>query len=154
MRLLVLSDSHGNTYNLRQAILAHPEADRIIFLGDGERDIDAVTDEIGRRPLTVVRGNCDSSFSMLPEMDLIEIDGHTVYCTHGYVERVKYGPGLLLEKAERLGADIILYGHTHYQEADYDDGVYIMNPGSINEYEYGIVDVTKDGIMLNTARLK
>ena len=149
MRLLVLSDSHGNTYNLRQAILSHPEADRIIFLGDGERDIDAVSEEIGARPLTAVRGNCDSSFSMLPENEIIEIGDHTVFCTHGYVEKVKYGIGLLLEKAERLGADIVLFGHTHYQETDYDNGIYIMNPGSINEYEYGIVDVTKDGVMVN-----
>ena len=40
MRLLVLSDSHGRKNLLLQAVELHPEADAVIFLGDGDRDID------------------------------------------------------------------------------------------------------------------
>ena len=36
MRLLVLSDSHGRKNLLLQAVELHPEADAVIFLGDGD----------------------------------------------------------------------------------------------------------------------
>ena len=49
MRILVFSDSHGSTYRMRDAIMNHPESDMIIHLGDGERDIEAVSDVIGSR---------------------------------------------------------------------------------------------------------
>ena len=154
MRILVLSDSHGNPYNIRKALDAHPEVDRVIFLGDGERDIDAVSDEIGQRPLTAVRGNCDSSFSMLNETELVRAGEYLIYCTHGYREGVKYGIDNLLEKAKETGAEIVLYGHTHYQETGFENGMYIMNPGSIDEYEYGIIDIDKSGIMLLECSLR
>ena len=40
MRILVFSDSHGSTWRMRDALLDHPEADMIIHLGDGERDVE------------------------------------------------------------------------------------------------------------------
>ena len=39
MRLLVLSDSHGRKKLLLEAVELHPEADAVIFLGDGERTL-------------------------------------------------------------------------------------------------------------------
>ena len=42
MRVLVLSDSHGDVYKLRRAIDSQPTAKLIVFLGDGEYDIDSV----------------------------------------------------------------------------------------------------------------
>ena len=40
MKLLVLSDSHGHDESLTDIILSHPDAGAIIFLGDGEWDLD------------------------------------------------------------------------------------------------------------------
>ena len=59
MRILVFSDSHGSTYRMREAISLHTEADIIIHLGDGERDIDLLKEEIGNRKVVQVCGNCD-----------------------------------------------------------------------------------------------
>ena len=39
MRILVVSDSHGNDANLRRAILAQPTAEVVIHLGDGEEEL-------------------------------------------------------------------------------------------------------------------
>ena len=39
MRILVVSDSHGNDGNLRRAILAQPKAEVVIHLGDGEEEL-------------------------------------------------------------------------------------------------------------------
>ena len=35
MRILVLSDSHGMPSRILDAVEAHPEAEALIFLGDG-----------------------------------------------------------------------------------------------------------------------
>ena len=39
MRILVISDSHGNTRNIERAVESQPEANIIIHLGDGADDI-------------------------------------------------------------------------------------------------------------------
>ena len=153
MRLLVFSDSHGTPYYMRQALLMHPEADRIVFLGDGERDLDLVVQEINGRPLTAVKGNCDFG-SLLPANETIKAGEHLVLCTHGFLESVKYGESALIQKARDMKADIVLYGHTHYQTASYEDGLYILNPGCAADGYYGMVDITERGIMTLKCRVE
>ena len=153
MRLLVFSDSHGTPYYFRQALLMHKEADRIIYLGDGERDLDFLTYEINGRPVTAVKGNCDF-LSSLPENEMLILGGKRILCTHGYLEKVKYGEAYLISKAQSLKADAVLYGHTHKQTSGYEDGLYIMNPGSIAEGYYGMVDIIDSGIVTLTCRVE
>ncbi|MBQ2842089.1 MAG: YfcE family phosphodiesterase [Clostridia bacterium] len=152
MRILVFSDSHGSTYKMRTAIMNHPEADMIIHLGDGERDFTALGEEIADRKTVQVCGNCDF-YSMLPDNEFINAAGKKILCTHGHSELVKHGTGALIAKARHMGAHIVLYGHTHQSVTDYDDGLYIMNPGSIQNGEYGAVDITPNGIMLLKMKL-
>ncbi|MCI7805035.1 MAG: metallophosphoesterase family protein, partial [Oscillospiraceae bacterium] len=58
-------------------------------------------------------------------------------------------------KARSMGADIALYGHTHERFCAYEDGLYIMNPGSTScprdgrKPSFGIIDVSPSGIMTN-----
>lgn len=146
MRLLVFSDSHGNTARMTDAILMHKEADMIIHLGDGERDIDKIKDIIGTTPLVQVCGNCDF-LSALPENEYIFAKGNKILCTHGHMEGVKHGAQMLYAKAKAAGARIALYGHTHIPVTHYDEGFYAMNPGSIREGCYGVVDITDSGII-------
>ena len=66
--LLILSDSHGHTRNLRTALASQlhlPET--VLFLGDGLRDLGCLGLEDKGIPLLAVKGNCDS-FSY-PEPD-------------------------------------------------------------------------------------
>lgn len=58
-----------------------------------------------------------------------------------------------MKRARQEGADIVLYGHTHTGVTCYDDGLYIMNPGSIRDGHYGMIDIVPGGIMLNEAKL-
>ncbi len=152
MRLLVFSDSHGNTARMTDAILMHKEADMIIHLGDGERDIDKIKDVIGTTPLVQVCGNCDF-LSALPENEYIFAKGNKILCTHGHTEGVKHGAQMLYAKAKAAGARIALYGHTHIPVTHYDDGFYVMNPGSIREGCYGVVDITDSGIICINMKL-
>ena len=153
MRILVLSDSHGMPSRILDAVEAHPEAEALIFLGDGERDLDTVESYYHILPNVIkVAGNCDFS-SSLPLLRVVTLGGKKIYCTHGHAEHVKYGTDELLLRARQEGADIVLYGHTHTGVTCYDDGLYIMNPGSIRDGHYGMIDIVPGGIMLNEAKL-
>lgn len=135
------------------AVEAHPEAEALIFLGDGERDLDTVERYYHSLPNVIkVAGNCDFS-SSLPLLRVVTLGGKKIYCTHGHAEHVKYGTDELLLRARQEGADIVLYGHTHTGVTCYDDGLYIMNPGSIRDGHYGMIDIVPGGIMLNEAKL-
>ena len=152
MRILVLSDSHGMPSRILDAVEAHPEAEALIFLGDGERDLDTVESYYHSLPNVIkVAGNCDFS-SSLPLLRVVTLGGKKIYCTHGHAEHVKYGTDELLLRARQEG-DIVLYGHTHTGVTCYDDGLYIMNPGSIRDGHYGMIDIVPGGIMLNEAKL-
>lgn len=152
MRLLVFSDSHGFAGFMRNAIFDHPEADAVVFLGDGERDFEELEELLSEKRIIKVCGNCDYG-SSLPVNQLVEFGSARVFCTHGFVEQVKFGDEGLLEKARLLGARIVLYGHTHKAVTDFRDGIYIMNPGSISRGDYGIVDITPKGIMCINASI-
>ena len=84
---------------------------------------------------------------------VVTLGGKKIYCTHGHAEHVKYGTDELICRARQEGADIVLYGHTHSGVTAYDDGLYIMNPGSIRDGHYGMIDIVPGGIMLNEAKL-
>lgn len=146
MRILVVSDSHGDAYALYNAILQQPSAQVVIHLGDGESDMEQAMGLCENKRVISVRGNCDWG-SLLPALALERVVGKLLYCTHGYAENVKYGDGPLRQQARACKADIALYGHTHHAVTDYEDGLYLMNPGAVANGEYGIIDITSAGIV-------
>ena len=152
MRILVVSDSHGDSYAIRQAVAEQPSARIMFYLGDGERDLELIE---GTSNLYIhkVKGNCDFG-SSLPAYVIDEVEGQRVYATHGYVERVKYGTSLLRQYAADNKATIALYGHTHIADTTYSDGIWLVNPGSIRMGEYAVVDITSKGIMPILRKLK
>lgn len=150
MRVLVLSDSHGDVYKLRRAIDSQPTAKLIVFLGDGEYDIDSVE---CRAPVIKVRGNCDFG-SSLPLNFTDEVCGKKIYCTHGFCENVKYTTENLISAAKSHGAHIALYGHTHVPVTSYDGGLYLVNPGSVREGSFAVIDITDSGIMPIIMKIK
>ncbi len=153
MRIIVLSDSHGMPSRIMDAVERHSDADAVIFLGDGERDIEMLESYYSSVPNIIkVAGNCDFC-SDLPFLRVVTLGGKKIYCTHGHCERVKYDTAELVCRARQENADIVLYGHTHTPVTSYDDGLYIMNPGSIRDGNYGIIDIVPGGIMLNNQRL-
>ncbi len=149
MRLLVLSDSHGDYISLRMAIDNTWNANAVIFLGDGVHDMEKIgsTPMLKGKKTVIVRGNCDGSYCNHPALALEEFDGVRTYCTHGHGEKVKFGYQMLEEKAREKGARLVLFGHTHTPYVHYCDGLYMLNPGSVRENNCGIVDITPNGIL-------
>lgn len=152
MRILVISDSHGDSYAVKQALMEQPAAKIVFFLGDGERDLEFI-DSVQGVYVHKVRGNCDFA-SALPESVIDEVEGVRIYATHGYVQRVKYGTSLLRQYAADNNAAIALYGHTHVADTTYSDGIWLVNPGSIRSGEYAVIDITPSGIMPILMKLK
>jgi putative phosphoesterase len=163
MNVLVFSDSHGRQDNIREALarqISPPDA--VIFLGDGLRDMDAI--DFGKVRTYLVSGNCDGMMASLfdiPDEQLIVIGGKRIFITHGHKYHVKSVLSPLILRAHELGADIVLFGHTHEgfemtvgEKNDFGiemtRPVYVMNPGSIGSYPYyfGNIEISKDGAVL------
>lgn len=147
MKCLVFSDAHGDTRHMASAIALHPDTALIFFLGDGRRQAEPFLEGYPDIPRVVVSGNCDVSFSLpADEEALVDAGGLRVLCFHGHRYGVKYGVGGAAAEAMRRGADILLFGHTHTPMTDYRTGadgkpLWIMNPGSIRDGAYGILEI-------------
>lgn len=151
MRILVLSDSHGNTAVLRKAILAQGEAKHIFFLGDNIRDIEAVRADFLDRTFYAVSGNCDFG-SVTPSNDIAEVCGIKILYTHGHSFYVKQSLVPLRDVAKKRNIKIALFGHTHIPVTLYEDGVWLVNPGSVSQPRdgrpsYAVIDIEQNGIM-------
>ena len=118
MRLLVASDSHRAAGNLLDIVELHLEdSDVLLFLGDGENDLENVRMLYPRLHILQVAGNCDWG-SELPAWGTAKLGGKTVLYTHGHPFHVKFGLAELEQAAREAHADICLFGHTHQQMTD------------------------------------
>lgn len=154
MRILVTSDTHRDPGSLRQAIMAQPKAEVVIHLGDGAEDVDSLRFSFPDRTFLQVKGNCDWG-STLPAVGEYETEGVKIFYTHGHLYGVKSGDYTIVSEARSRKANILLFGHTHQPREDYEDGLYVMNPGRLSGYgpTYGIIDITGQGIVLNVMKL-
>ncbi len=155
MRILVISDSHCDRDSLRSAIEAQPRAHTILFLGDGVRDMESEAPTFPKHKVYAVRGNCDLA-CMEPAVRVLQVGDKRIMMTHGHTFAVDFGIGDAVDAARRNGCDVLAFGHTHTPMTDYQDGLYIINPGSIARWEgqtYGVIDIVPGGIMCNTISL-
>lgn len=154
MRILVISDSHGDYRAVRDAALSQMRAEVIIHCGDGESEAESLRRDFPDKAVYCVKGNCDWG-SRLPVQGELCIEGKKIIYTHGHAYSVKSGYAMIKQEARQRGADILLFGHTHTPLNEYEDGLYIMNPGSIRSWNasYGIIDITDKGIMTNIVHI-
>ena len=151
MRILVISDSHRNTRVIDKILSAQPDARHVFFLGDNVGDIEDFDILYPDKAFHIVSGNCDYA-SMLPCVGLEIVNGIRVLYTHGHTMGVKGTIQHLLKTARENNCGIALYGHTHIANTLYDDGVWIVNPGSCSrprdgKPSYAVIDITDKGIM-------
>ncbi|MCQ2454618.1 MAG: metallophosphoesterase [Clostridia bacterium] len=152
MRLLVISDSHKRSSIVDRIIRKEENAKHIFFLGDIVGDIEDLVYEYTDRNFYIVAGNCDY-FSDIKAFDFAEISGKKILFSHGHTFGVKSGnTGTLKKIAKENGCDIALYGHTHIANIEYDDGLYLVNPGSCSHSRegaesYAVIDILPSGIL-------
>ena len=130
IRVLIMSDSHGQLDNVRKVIQKEEKPDLVIHLGDIAGQ-DELLREICDCPVKIVRGNCDF-YSQNPLTDIISVGKYKIFATHGHQYGVNWGLDRISYAAEENGCDIAMYGHTHVPDISYFGKVTIVNPGSIS----------------------
>lgn len=132
------------------------EPDLVFFLGDGERDADALAQRYPLLPVNSVRGNCDLC-SSVPLKLCIPLGGHRIFAAHGHYFDVKHDPELLaLRYAAKLEqADIVLFGHTHRAYQDERGGMLLLNPGPCGSIyaSYGRIFLEGDSVCADIVRI-
>ena len=151
MRILVISDSHKRGDLVEKIIQREPDAKEIFFLGDITPDIEEFVYLYTDKNFHIVAGNCDF-MSSYRSTDIVTVGTTRIFYTHGHTLGVKYGIERLKNSAADNNCTIALYGHTHISRISYEDGLYIVNPGSISQSRegfnsYAVIDITDKGIM-------
>lgn len=158
MRIVVMSDTHGNYRALESIIMRNTDADWIFHLGDGERELDRFIrgHEVLAPKIIHVAGNCDFR-SLSHEVFTLPVMEHKILATHGHMFGVNGSLDKLKKTALSNGCDIILYGHTHARFQSFEDGLYILNPGSASQPRdgskpsFGHIDISPAGVVCNIA---
>jgi putative phosphoesterase len=127
MKIIVLSDTHGNYPLAIRAIDQVSDVDYIIHLGDEMADA-SIIEDIAGATIIKVPGNCDPQ-TMVPRELQKTLAGKKFFITHGDRYYVKGGLGRLHRKALTERAHVVLYGHTHVASVEIIDGIFFINPG-------------------------
>ncbi len=154
MKIIVVSDSHSNIYALKK-VIENYHADLYIHLGDGERELNTISLLHTDKQFYHVQGNCDYASMSDYELLLCPDDKNVIFAVHGHTQDVKYSLDTLKANARKKCANIVLYGHTHIKHNEYDDGLYILNPGSVScprdgsRPSFGVIELLPNGIITN-----
>lgn len=156
MRIGVLSDTHGSLALLERAVAQMGPVDLILHAGDYYEDSCRLA-QAGVRVIGVL-GNCDCRVDG-PAERLVQLGGKRLLLTHGHRYRVKQDFRLLLARARELGADVVVFGHTHRAEAFWLGKVLFLNPGSLyapvgDGPSYGMLLVSEEGIRPELHRVR
>ncbi len=130
MKILIVSDTHGFDGNMWNVIHEEEPVDMFIHCGDIEH-MPTELKEYFDCPVYVVRGNNDYNLR-LPETERFEIAGHKVILTHGHHFNIYRNQDAMFYYGMDNDADIVMFGHIHVPLVRSDNGVTIVNPGSIS----------------------
>ena len=154
MKLLVFSDSHGETDAMVRIV--RKEAPRMILhLGDCWRDTEALVKEYPDIPLFRVPGNCDFRPKDQTEQ-LIALQGFRVLICHGHTYGVKQGLWEAEQMAKEQNLDAFLFGHTHIPLVARQGKTLFFNPGSVglgSPCTYGILTVHPNKLVAHVYRV-
>lgn len=146
MKVLVVSDSHGDVENMCRAV-EREQPRMVLYLGDGWHDATLLQERYPELPLERVPGNCDYRQTEPAERVLL-LGGKLVFLCHGHTQGVKSELSMLLRTALEHKADVALFGHTHKPFVDIRRGVMLLNPGSIGSFgrpSYGTLTFENGG---------
>lgn len=150
MKIIVISDTHGERSWILEAVSRHPDATVILHCGDYASDMDILTESELEKHF--VRGNVpDLKFAgrshseEIMEQVLI-FDEIRVLLTHGHVYDVKHTLNRLYYRALEAEVDLVLFGHTHLAMNETIGDVAFFNPGSParprgGPPSYGVIEV-------------
>lgn len=135
MKAGVVSDTHGSTENLREAVewlVSAEGVDALIHLGDDVSDLR----EIGSLPSDVrtVPGVFEDAYRDpgVKNRLLLDFEGVKVLLTHTPASHENDLPGDMKPgDAAASGADLVLHGHTHAARIEKEGSAVFVNPGHL-----------------------
>lgn len=154
MKIIVFSDSHGDSFKMLEALSREKDGlGYILHLGDHCTDIRYIERAAGIIPAVAVVGNNDHYMAQLEyaEEKILEIYGKRIFMAHGHKHCVKQGFNVLNAVAKSNKCDIALFGHTHTAFYEKINGIHMLNPGSIGcpsvrGNTYALINITEDNI--------
>ncbi len=152
MKFLVFSDTHGDIKKAVEICRQREKDgfDAVIPLGDYIRDAEALAEEIDIC-LYSVRGNCDGDYGS-GDFKVIETEAGDILLTHGHGQKVKRNLMNLIYRAQELDCVAALFGHTHMPLVEEEEGILLINPGSLTHSaegsvgSYAIVETDNEGV--------
>lgn len=145
MRILVVSDSHGDTATLNRLVGMYPQMDLYLHAGDSE------SDEAMLRPFISVRGNCDR-YHDFNDFFLIPTPYGNLYIQHK--------PHFFNPTTAISDVKIFVHGHTHIRRKESLNGVMYINPGAISyardcfEGSYAVVTINSQTVQVEFYTIK
>jgi len=148
MKIVVFSDNHRDVRAVERLVLLHPDADRILSLGDSEMR----EDELSALGIYGVKGNYPFEPEFPEELTTV-FEGWKTFVAHGHRFGVKNGLYWLSERARAEACDLAFFGHTHTPFLGERDGVVFLNPGSAarprqGSATYAVVEATEPEVRI------
>jgi putative phosphoesterase len=135
VRIGVVSDTHHDWQTALKALQQLGKLDLICHAGDMYNDGNKLGILLGVEA-KVVAGNCDlRKFSVHEEV--FDFGGKKIFLTHGHLYHVKWTYDKIIHRGMELGADIVIFGHTHVPVCIEQGNMLLINPGSLKEARGG-----------------
>jgi uncharacterized protein len=134
MRIGLISDTHipeARKDLFEEVVDAFKGVDLILHGGD--IIVGRVLDDLEKvAPVLAARGNHDEHIddARVKQYHLLDLEGFSVALTHRFEPLDWPLERLIKYWLEGASPDIIVFGDTHYEMAEYRDGVLLVNPGS------------------------
>lgn len=142
MKILVVSDSHGNDNVLMDLYTQYPNMDYYLHAGDSQSSSMAIY------PFDSVLGNCD-----FYDFD----ERRKIYTPQGYL-LMKHHP--LIWGKEKEDIKFFIHGHTHKYELRKENDLIILCPGSLSrprdgtDGSYAIMEINEDKSVITIYELE
>ena len=158
LRIVVVADTHSQPHPRSAELIAVQRPDHILHAGDiGAREVlDALA---AHAPVTAVRGNIDGQMPGVPDVVTLDVrDGDRTLVTMLLLHIAVYGPRLRADAARLARAEdasVVVCGHSHVPFLGRDQGIAVVNAGSIGPRRFqlpivfAVVDVRRDGVAIH-----
>lgn len=140
MKIMVISDTHGQLDNPIKVLRHDSTFTHVIHLGDTVADARDLQNIFFDKSFCMVKGNNDIG-EQARESLLLNLCGHNIFAAHGHRFGVKGGIETFAAHAGSLGCTLALFGHTH---VCFDAEVYGVR--CINPSNKGYFEITDDYI--------
>ena len=136
MKILMISDTHGNDLFITTLIAVAKQHDLVIHLGDDYQDAQLLIDH--EVPVIRVPGTWTAEYqnSMIDNRRFDEFLGWRLFLTHTPSVDARDLPDDIDPKRviQNEEADIFCHGHTHRPMISEDHGVTVLNPGHLTAF--------------------